>query len=433
MGILLPLFSPEDKFLFKDQLWHTASLAESVWQAHWTNISESCQVSLNLLAAILDSFLRSPKIHCNNLFECCFVEEFTPYHTPDGHFAHLWHAQQQPGRRINASLESRFYCLWPESLSTAWRRAGSGSVSLGLFGIQAKWVKSLSEKRELSSEILQVLRLSPSQKWVKNGKDDSLGSLLDTTRQPTRVLRQYAQRYVHKQLHCASGAKTHQEVSFSRTALNSINHQGPENMYLQGGGSADNPPFPNHKWINTVWYRLQRPWHPRRRVSGGTHWVSFCLSYRFNPNMCAERWAGWLKNFQKYTWCPKSINHTVTLLTAANSTLSFLPMTSCSANHWAGHRKHKVACDNCPPPPSRLFREGKGEAEITPVGPAAGLPAVHKALTSARGHGRCSTVATEGQSQSHFYRGRFVQSVFDLTRQGLVGWSGPDGQGLEPN
>lgn len=37
-------------------------------------------------------------------------------------------------------------------------------MSLGLFGIQAKWVTSLSEKREFSSEILQVLRLSPSQK-----------------------------------------------------------------------------------------------------------------------------------------------------------------------------------------------------------------------------------------------------------------------------
>lgn len=224
-----------------------------------------------------------------------------------------------------------------------------------------------------------------------------------------------------------------QEVSFSRTALNSINHQGPENMYLQGSGSADDPPFPSHKWINTVWYRLQLPWHPRRTVSAGTHWVSFCPSYRFDPNMCAGRWAGWLKNFQKYTWCPKSINHRVTLPTAANSTPSFLPVTSCSANHWADHRKPKVACDNCPPPASRLFREGKGEAEITPVGPAAGLPAVHKALTSARGHGRCPTVATEGQSQSHLYRGCFVQSVFDLTRQGLVGWSGPDGQGLEPN
>lgn len=42
--------------------------------------------------------------------------------------------------------------------------SGSGSVSLGLFGIQAKWVMSLNEKREFSSEISQVLRLSPSQK-----------------------------------------------------------------------------------------------------------------------------------------------------------------------------------------------------------------------------------------------------------------------------
>lgn len=36
---------------------------------------------MQLLVAILDSSLRSSKIHCDDLLEPCFVEEFTSYHT----------------------------------------------------------------------------------------------------------------------------------------------------------------------------------------------------------------------------------------------------------------------------------------------------------------------------------------------------------------
>lgn len=46
-----------------------------------------------------------------------------------------------------------FTVFWPELLCMAWLGTGSGLVSLGLFGIQAKWVTSLSEKRAFSSEI----------------------------------------------------------------------------------------------------------------------------------------------------------------------------------------------------------------------------------------------------------------------------------------
>lgn len=40
-------------------------------------------------------------------------------------------------------------------------------MSLGVFGTQATWLTSISKKRELSSQLLQVLRLSPSQKRDK--------------------------------------------------------------------------------------------------------------------------------------------------------------------------------------------------------------------------------------------------------------------------
>lgn len=121
-------------------------------------------------------------------------------------------------------------------------------------------------------------------------------------------------------------------------------------------------------------------------VPESTQRASFCSSHRFNPDTCAAPWAGWLKHFQKYTWCPPSVNQpTSALPTAANITPSFLPMASCSANHWADHTEHKVACGKCPLLPSRFFREGKGEAGSTATGPAAGLPAVHQGLNSSSG------------------------------------------------
>ena len=69
------------------------------------------------------------------------------------------------------------------------------------------------------------------------------------------------------QLPCTRETETRQQVSFSKTALNSISNQGSANMHLPGGRSAD-PPFPHHRQANPVWNRLQLPWHPRRRASG---------------------------------------------------------------------------------------------------------------------------------------------------------------------
>lgn len=57
---------------------------------------------------------------------------------PDGPLAHLGHAHSSGGR-VNASLKGRFYQVGTEFLPTAWLCAGAGSVSVGLFGMLAKW------------------------------------------------------------------------------------------------------------------------------------------------------------------------------------------------------------------------------------------------------------------------------------------------------
>ena len=108
---------------------------------------------------------------------------------------------------------------------------------------------------------------------------------------------------------------------------------------------------------------------------------SFCLSLSFKPDTFADHWTAWLKHFHDYIWCPQSINYTLPspqLPTAPRP--SFLPMTSCSASHWVDHRAQTVACGKCPPPPSRLFREGK-EADVIPVG-LAWAPCSSQALLS---------------------------------------------------
>ena len=84
-----------------------------------------------------------------------------------------------------------------------------------------------------------------------------------------------------RQLPCTRETETHQEVSFSRTALNSSSNQGSANMHLPGGSSAD-PPFPQPRRANTVWNRLQLPWHPRRRASGAHTQVPSALPLASN-------------------------------------------------------------------------------------------------------------------------------------------------------
>nr|KAF6335378.1 hypothetical protein mPipKuh1_008061 [Pipistrellus kuhlii] len=131
--------------------------------------------------------------------------------------------------------------------------------------------------------------------------------------------------------------------------------------------------------------------------------------------MCAERWAGWFRHFQKYTRCPKPPNQPHINMTHScqqHPILPFfrgplvLPITDGATENtrvclWP------VLC-----PPSRLLREEKGEAGVIAVGPAAGLPAVQETFMSARGHAWCPILATEeGQGQSCLLRGCFVQGV----------------------
>lgn len=110
-----------------------------------------------------------------------------------------------------------------------------------------------------------------SQKWQRSGQRNPTAALLLGNNTSKRWCTPTAAR---------QRGKAQQEVSFSKTALNSISNRGP--------GSS--------RW----WFCRQHSLRP--------HNESLCSSLRFNPDMCAERWAGWLKHFQKYTRCPKSTN-----------------------------------------------------------------------------------------------------------------------------
>jgi len=65
-----------------------------------------------------------------------------------------------------------------------------------------------------------------------------------------------------------------------------------------------------------------------------------------------------------------------------------------------------------PSTPSRLVREGKGEAGVIPVRPPAGLPAVHKALIQLRAMADVPLrPRKEDRVKSCLFRGCFVQCL----------------------
>lgn len=211
------------------------------------------------------------------------------------------------------------------------------------------------------------------------------------------------------QLQRAPRGKAHQEASFSKSALNGISNRGPGSL----------------RW----WFCRQHSLRP--------HNESLCSSLRFNPDVCAERWAGGFKHFQKYTRCLKSMNQPHINMTHSCQQHPILPsrgLLLCQSLT-GPQRTPGCACGGCSAPPSRLLREEKGEADGTAVEPAAGLPAVQETLMSARGCAWCPILATEeGQGQSCLLRGCTVQGLISPGRTCLVGpgWSGQDGRGLEP-
>lgn len=103
--------------------------------------------------------------------------------------------------------------------------------------------------------------------------------------------------------------------------------------------------------------------------------------------MCAERWAGWLKHVQKYARCPKSTNQPHINMTHSCQQHPILPSRDLLLCQSLSGPQRTQGClwqVPCPAPPSRLLREGKGGADVTAVGPGAGLPAVQETLMSAR-------------------------------------------------
>lgn len=77
------------------------------------------------------------------------MEEFTPQMA----LSLPWDMPNSSLEEASASLEGGGLPFFGQSCcSLPGFRSGSGSVSLGLFGTQAKWVPSLNEKIEFSSE-----------------------------------------------------------------------------------------------------------------------------------------------------------------------------------------------------------------------------------------------------------------------------------------
>lgn len=175
---------------------------------------------------------------------------------------------------------------------TAWLCAGSGSVSLGLFGTLAKWVPSL----RIIFRDFRGPRTKPFSEMSQNGKDGSLWAafwrphLSSTFRQPecchntlkgtctiiTTALCQWG-----KHIKRSAFPEQHSIVLAAKDL----------NMHLQGGSTAADPPCPNHR--RTLCDTGSSSAEVRGRgLQGSTHCVSFCPSLRFNPDMCADCWEG---------------------------------------------------------------------------------------------------------------------------------------------
>lgn len=179
-----------------------------------------------------------------------------------------------------------------------------------------------------------------SQKWQRSGQRNPAAALLLGNNISKRWCTPTAVR---------QWGQAHQEVSFSKTALNSISNRGPGSL----------------RW----WFRRQHSLRP--------HNESLCSSLRFNPDVCAERWASWSKRFQKHTRCPTSANPPRVNMTHSCQQHPILPsrdLLLCQSLS-GSQRTQGCACGKCSAPPSRLLREEKGEADVTAVGPAARLPA----------------------------------------------------------
>lgn len=195
---------------------------------------------------------------------------------------------------------------------------------------------------------------------------------------------------MHPNCSAPAGQSTSRSQLF-QTALDSISNRGTGSL----------------RW----WFCRQHSLRPRNE--------SLCSSLRFNPDMCAERWA-----VQKYIRCPKSTNQPHINMPHRCQQHPILPsrdLLLCQSLT-GPQRTPGCACGECSAPPSRLLGEEKGEADGTAEGPAAGLPAVQETLMPARGHARCPILATEeGQGQSCLLGGGFVQGLMSPGRTCLVG------------
>lgn len=227
-----------------------------------------------------------------------------------------------------------------------------------------------------------MLRLSPSQKSVQNGK----GLAERPRRSPT--LRQRHQQEIATQLPRASGAKHIKKSALPKQRSTVLATE------TCGHGSS--------RW----WFCRQHSLRP--------HNESLCSSLRFNPDMCAERWAGVLKHVQKYARCPKSTNQPHINMTHSCQQHPILPSRDLLLCQSLSGPQRTQGClwqVPCPAPPSRLLREGKGEADNC-SGAWGRAPCCPGDLNVSWGHAWRPILATEeGQGQSCLLRGCFVQCL----------------------
>lgn len=255
-------------------------------------------------------------------------------------------------------------------------------MSLGLFGIQAKWVTSL--RRE--SSLQRFYRCSD---LTLRRNESKMAKVWAERPHRSPTLRQRDQQKIAHPTAPRQWGKAHQEVSFAKTALNSISNR---DLSLQGSS----------RW----WFCRQHSPRP--------HSESLCSSLRFNPDMCAERWAGGLKHVQKYARCPKSTNQPHINMTHSCQQHPILPsrdLLLCQSLSGPQRTRGCLWQVPCPAPPSRLLREGKGEADNC-SGAWGRAPCCPGDLNVSSGHAWCPILATEeGPGQSCLLRGCFVQCL----------------------
>lgn len=107
----------------------------------------------------------------------------------------------------------------------------------------------------------------------------------------------------------------------------------------------------------------------RTTLPEGTQGVSLCSSLRFNPDMRAERWAGWLKRFQKYTRFPKSANQPHIDTAHSCQQHPVLPSNDLFLCHTRRPQRTQGCLWQVPCTTFRAVQGGEGEAEVIAVGP----------------------------------------------------------------